>query len=238
MKNKVKIIAVFLGILFLGIFLRLGWSSRFFAFAGIFKTNDTESKLRMKIVALEEALARSSGANDLSAASNGETEILGYLIGSGGRKVFLGQGSKDGVVPGDWVVAGDRTLFGVVERADKDYSLVKTVFDPSLKVASRIRAYAINPASASSSAVYGGVFYFDGKNFVVDFLPKDVDLFSESFAESSGKDGVFRSGFYLGRVVAEPENSSEANLKKISIESPLKLDEIYQVKILKNFLRQ
>ncbi len=237
MKSKSKIIFVFLAIFLTGIFLRFGWSRVIFVFADVFNPKTGENELKKRLISLEESLSSVSWQNNLGVESGNEAEIIGYLLGSGGKKVFIGKGSVNGINVGDWVLVGDKTLFGRVEKVDEDFSVVKTIFDSSLKVASRVQADSATSGQAGSSQVFSGVSYFDGINFVVDFLPKDAEISENSFVESSGRDGVFRSGFYLGMVLSL-ENSSEANLKKAIVKSPLKISDVYKVRILKNFLSQ
>ncbi len=227
--EKYKIIFIFLSIFLAGVFLKFGWSKVIFIFADVFNPKAGENELKKNLISLEESLSLISWQNNLGVKSGNEAEIIGYLIGSGGKKVFIDKGSVNGINVGDWVLVGDKALFGRVEKVDEDFSIVKTIFDSSLKVASRIYA--------SSSDVFSGVFYFDGTNFVMDFLPKDAEVAENSFVESSGRDGVFRSGFYLGMVLSL-ENSSEANLKKAVVESPLKISDVYKVKIVSNFLSE
>ncbi len=232
---KGKIIIALIGIFLAGIFLRLDWSGVIFVFANAFNPKTDENELKKKLISLEESLSSVSWQNNLRLEPGHEAEVIGYLLGSGGKKVFLDKGSVDGVDVGDWVLVGDKTLFGRVEKVDANFSVVKTIFDSSLKVASRVQAQPTTSGRTSSSRIFSGVFYFDGTNFIMDFLPKDAEVSESSFVESSGRDGIFRSGFYLG-VVLSLENSSEANLKKAIIESPLKISDIYKVTILKNFL--
>ena len=225
--KKFQIVFILLSLFLVGAFLRFGWSNAIFSFADVFNPKTKEDELRKRLVNLEASLASISWENNFGSKTENEAEVIGYLIGSGGKKVFINKGKPDGVNVGDWVLVGDKTLFGRVEKVDQGFSIVKTIFDSSLKVASRVYA--------SSSDVFNGVFYFDGSDFVIDFLPKEISSVEDSFAESSGRDGVFRSGFYLGTAL-RLENSSEANLKKAVIESPLKISEVYKVTVLKNFL--
>ena len=234
MMKKYQIAFVFLGIFFAGIFLWFNRQRIVPGFAGLFNREISENDLKSKIVGLEELLASISRQKFFEYNEDGNSaEIIGYLIGSGGKKVFVDRGIPHQIKAGDWVLAGDRSLFGLVEKTDEKFSIVKTIFDSSFKVAARIVA----SENSSSTAVYNGIFYFDGKDFVVDFLPKETKTIDGAFVESSGRDGVFRSGFYLGRIVAT-DWSSEPNLKKAIIEFPLNLGDIYRVKIVKSFLTE
>jgi cell shape-determining protein MreC len=233
--RKFQIVFILLSLFLVSVFLKFGWSRVIFVFADVFNPKAGENELKKKLISLEESLSSISWQNNLGVKSGNEAEIIGYLIGSGGKKVFIDKGSVNGINVGDWVLVGDKTLFGRVERVDEDFSVVKTIFDSSLKVASRVQADSATSGQAISSQVFSGVSYFDGINFVMDFLPKDAEVAENSFVESSGRDGVFRSGFYLGMVLSL-ENSSEANLKKAVVESPLKISDVYKVRILKNFL--
>ena len=215
--------------------MKFGWSSVVFAFADVFNPKTSEDELKKRLISLEESLSSISWQKNLGEKSVNEAEIIGYLLGSGGKKVFIDKGSVNDINVGDWVLVGDKTLFGRVEKVDEDFSIVKTIFDSSLKVASKVQTHSTDSGQASSSQVLSGISYFDGVDFVMDFLPKDAEVSENSFVESSGRDGVFRSGFYLGMVLSL-ENSSEANLKKAIIQSPLRISDVYKVTVLKNFL--
>ncbi|HCI05497.1 MAG: hypothetical protein UX26_C0005G0012 [Parcubacteria group bacterium GW2011_GWC1_45_9] len=227
--KKTGLILTFLSVFLVGFFLKLGWDSAILAFAEIFNPKINENELQSRIIRLEETLASKSWRDNFGVKAENEAEIIGFLIGSGGKKVFINRGSADNLSVGDWVIVSENTLFGRVERAEKDFSVVKTIFDPSLKIATRIQA--------DPSLIFNGVFYFDGSRFVVDFLPKETEISETAFVETSGKDGVFKSGFYLGSA-SSLENSSEVNLKKAVVEVPFKIGEIFKVSIVKNIFSQ
>lgn len=224
------IFLVFIG----GLLLKFGLPDFVSFFAKAFNPPISESELKQKILGLEELLASITRQKIFPIKEDGDSaEIIGYLLGSGGKKIFIDKGALNGVKPGDWILAGDKTLFGIIEKVEEKFSIVKTIFDPSLKVASRV----VGSQETSSTAVFNGVFYFDGSGFTIDFLSREAEDLAGSFVESSGRDGIFRSGFYLGRVISFGQ-SSEPNLKKAQVEFPLEVQDIRTVKIVKNFLAE
>lgn len=157
--------------------------------------------------------------------------VIGFVLGTGGKRIFLDQGSAQGVEVGDWVLISEKTLVGRVEAVKPNYSVVKTIFDPSLKVAAEI--------VSSSGSLGRGLFYFAEPEFVLDFLPREFDWKAEELAlvQSSGQDGLFRAGFFLGQA-QRLATSTEGQFKKAIIEPAFRLTELRTVFVVKNFFNQ
>lgn len=199
----------------------------FFSLKGLFRAQEQENYL-LELSELRSRQAQSQWILNFP-ESQKVSQVVGYAIGSGGKKVFLDKGLNDSFSVGDFLMATGSLLFGKIEKSESEYSLAVTIFDPNLKIAARVQNVSGN--------VFNGIFYFDGKDFVVDFLPKEfAELEGLSFAETSGQDGNFHSGFFLGEVDKVVE-SGETNLKKAILKPMFTLSSIYQVFWLKNNLQ-
>jgi cell shape-determining protein MreC len=191
------------------------------------KLEKERQKLEKTVLLLEENLSECFLNNPYQSEKK-QTRVIGFVLGSGGKKIFIDFGAKDGVRAGDWALTSQKSLVGRVETVNKNFSVVQTIFDPNLKVAAEIVSEEkIGP---------GGLFYFDGVEFVTDFLPNDLVLLENSFnfAQSSGKDGIFKSGFYLGKIIRVAA-STEAQLKKAIIEPAFNLGDLKTVFLIENF---
>ncbi|MEW5805682.1 MAG: rod shape-determining protein MreC [Patescibacteria group bacterium] len=160
-----------------------------------------------------------------------QAKVIGFVLGSGGKRIFLDQGSVQGIQPGDWALISEKTLVGQVESVSQNYSVVKTIFDPSLKVAAEI--------VFSNGSIGRGLFYFTSSGFALDFLPKEFELAPDQLAlvQSSGRDGIFRAGFYLGQALSL-EDSTEFQLKKAVVEPGFNLNDLRAVFLVKNFFKK
>ena len=151
--------------------------------------------------------------------------IIGVALGSNQGTIFIDKGRQTGIREQDWVIAGDKTLIGRVDKTFERFSVVKTVFDPSLKITALVLPENIS-----------GLFYFSQGNFVVDLLPQNSTLGINSLVKTSGQDGIFRQGFLLGKAL-RLEDSKQYPLKQAILEPVFNLNSLTTVWVEKNIFR-
>ncbi len=117
--------------------------------------------------------------------------MAGYLI--------IDSGTDDGIRIDMPVITENKFLIGKIIEADKNFSKVITIFNPTTKIAIKTQ----------DSEVFGLLNGNYTKKLTIDLISKDKELKIGESVVSSGKDGIYPAGLLIGQVEdfqIKPEN--------------------------------
>jgi hypothetical protein len=198
------------------------------------KSSETErlaqenSRLVQNNLALTEALQESQRAArqcltlppDIAPRAIGT--VLGFGFGSGYSTLFI-QTRDTAAHRGDFVMIGDHTLVGVVDRTIGTVAIVKTLFHPDLKIAADIVPGAER-----------GLVSATARGIVIDLLPETFTTATGTLlVETSGQDGLFRRGLLIGSITSVSP-SSQIPLKQALVQPEFSIADVDAVMIMKN----
>jgi len=133
----------------------------------------------------------------------------------------IDKGLKHGLEEGMAVVVSERILIGNVLEVKENFSYVRLLTDPQVKIA------AIT-ADTQVEGLLRGAF---GSSLILDEIVKDQLIFIDELVLTSGKDGSFPSDFIVGRV--RDIRFSKNNLFKEAVVAPLfDLNRLLQVLVV------
>ncbi|MBI1975016.1 MAG: rod shape-determining protein MreC [Parcubacteria group bacterium] len=118
---------------------------------------------------------------------------------------YIDQGSRNGIGEGDFVLAGEKTLVGLVRAVYEDVSLVESIFSRDLKITARV-----------TPAFVDGLFVNERGIPELTLLPGDALVEQGNPVVTSGRDGVFIAGLVLGEVQDVLEEES-TRLKRATV---------------------
>lgn len=142
--------------------------------------------------------------------------------------LYINQGTRQGVVVGDVVLAGEKTLIGRIKEVYNEAALVETIFSRDLKIGARILPIGRSQGQAS---VDGLLVNTNGMPEIT-LIPEEFDVQKGDLVETSGRDGIFFKGFLIGKVTTT-EADANSRLKAAKIEVPYRLRELETVVLVR-----
>jgi rod shape-determining protein MreC len=182
---------------------------------------------RLRIGQLEETARQNDRLRELLAfRERGLSEILvgAEVIGWGdGREAYavsISAGEADGVDRGCAVVTAEG-LAGRIEQVTGPHTaLVSLLNDPTNAVAAVIERTREH-----------GIFRFEGRQGVLEFVLQAADVRPGDRVFSSGRGGVYPAGLLIGAVRSVQDDPDRVT-KRVEVELAVKLDRIEEVFVL------
>lgn len=144
----------------------------------------------------------------------------------------ISAGTNAGIAENDPVVSTDGSLVGVVEEVGLTYAKVRTILDPSTKVASQISR------TGDTAYTAGSTVDMARKNTLrMTTLERTSTARKGDYAVTSGIGGVYPGGLLIGEVT-EIENATDGMTLNATIKLFAEIYDLKQVMVITSFAGQ
>lgn len=150
------------------------------------------------------------------------TNVMGNPNDLTGTTIILDKGSFDNIKPGDNVIKGNY-LVGITRKVFGSSSIVELITSPNIS----ITVYNIDSETKTEGLAKGE----HGSSMNVERILQDEQVDIDDVFVSSGKDGVFKPGFYVGKVYNAITDPAQP-FKIASIETVLDFSNLDKVFVL------
>lgn len=187
-------------------------------------------KLESELVELEklkqENIAIKSQLENKQTLNITDKVLLAYTMGNNqdltGSTIYVNKGSFDGVKKGNNIII-DNIVVGVVKETSSSKSLVELITSSNLSTT----VYDLSSSQKTEGLAVGQL----GTSIIVERILPSEQINIGDIIVTSGKDGIFLPGLYLGKVSEVIEDPSQP-LKKAYIKTLVdysKLDKVFIV---------
>lgn len=117
-------------------------------------------------------------------------------------KFTIDKGTSDGLAVKQPIITAQENLVGQITRIGNNWAEVTTILDPSNAVGSTVeRSRDIGIVEGDSNLRYSG-------QCKMSYLPRDTDIKTDDYIETSGLGGVYPKGISIGKVTEIGDDSS------------------------------
>ena len=152
-------------------------------------------------------------------------DIVAYDLTNWSKTITLNKGLVHGVGKNCVVVTPDG-LVGYVYAVGRNWSKVVTITDSSVSVGAKITRLNIN------AVVSGDVALHHENKCYMKYLNRDINVELGDYAVTSGKNGIYPEGLYIGKIVELNDDISGLSQEAV-IEPGVDFDDLSEVMIIK-----
>ena len=139
----------------------------------------------------------------------------------------IDKGTADGLKVNQPVITSQQYLVGQVYRVGTNWAEIITILDPENSVGSTIQpSKDIGIVEGDTSLRYSG-------QCKIDYLPRDTDIETGDYVETSGLGGVYPKGLLIGKVLEVREDNSTMS-KYATIEPSSEISKLNEVFVVTN----
>src|SRR3989344_495938 len=182
------------------------------------------SKLKVRISELE-AMANQQNFLKEFNYSGAFARVIGKNPTPNLQALILDQGSKSGILEGSAVIANNGILIGKIFEVKKNSSQVILVTDAKSRIAAMIE---------NEKQTKGIVIGEHGLSLKMDLIPQADEIKIGQTVSTSGLEANIPRGLVIGqvsRIIKEPNDFFQV----ISLQSPVRLDDLIVGSVIKNF---
>ncbi|MEG2381001.1 MAG: rod shape-determining protein MreC [Oscillospiraceae bacterium] len=139
----------------------------------------------------------------------------------------IDKGTSNGLKVNQPIVTTQEQLVGKIYRIGSTWAEVITILDPGNSAGSTIRrSKDIGIVEGDTELRYSG-------KCKIDYLPRDTDIKSGDYVETSGLGGIYPKGIVIGKISDVGEDSSTMS-KFATVEPMAEINKLTEVFVIKN----
>ncbi len=154
--------------------------------------------------------------------------LIGRDAANAFYSIVINKGSKDGISKNDPVICGDGQLVGVVTKVGSTYSVVSTIFDPSVKISAyEVRTRETGFTTTTSELTREQLCRLSG-------LDRNTSIATGGIVCTSGVGGIYPRDLILG-TVKEVKNDSHDISSYATIVPGFNISKLEDVLVITDF---